>query len=285
MSRAVAVGEAVELTTPLAPSPGERRRRFMYVVWTAASATFRRRYAGTFLGYAWMVLQPLLLFAVLYAVFTQVIRFGGAVPHYASMLLINIVFFYFFREAGATSMRSFVARKGIINSVRIPPLAMPFASVLAAGFVFGANLVVALVWALASDVPLQLGWLALPILVGYMVVVTTAIGVLLACTYVRVRDVAQVWRPMVRLLFYVSGTIFPFSMIPSELFRTLAAVNPLSPLFVQIRVWIIDSSAPQWPESAGSTLATILPFLSLVLICAAAAIAYRVTRKAIAESL
>jgi len=271
--------------TPFAPSRREKRRRFLFVVWTAGVATFRRNYAGTILGYAWIILQPLLLFAVLYAIFTRVIRFGGKIPHYEVMLLLNVVFFYFFREAGGTTMRSFVARKRIISTVRVPLLAMPLASILAASFVFGANLVVALVWAIISDVPPQLGWLGIPVLIAYMFAIVVSFGVLLACTYVRVRDIAQVWRPMVRLLFYVSGVIFPFALIPSGFFRTLAAVNPLSPLFVQLRVWVVDSSAPTWPESAGSTIATILPFLVLTLVCIAAAVVYRLTRTAIAESL
>ncbi len=284
MSDAGTLAPPVGLGRP-SSSRRENRRRFRYVVWIAAVATFKRRYAGTILGYAWTILQPLALFAVLYAVFTQVIRFGGQIPHYEVMLLINIVFFYFFREAGATAMRSFVARKQIISNVRVPPLAMPLSATLAAGFVFLLNFFVALVWGVASGVYPQIGWLGIPILIAYMCVVVTSIGVFLACAYVRVRDVAQVWRPMVRLLFYVSGAIFPFSMIPSELFRTLAAINPLSPLFVQIRVWIIDPAAPTWPESAGSTFATMLPFLVLAATCVAAVILYRFTRTAIAESI
>ena len=283
MNQAATLAESARV--PSAPSRRDKRRRFLFVVWTAGVAAFRRNYAGTILGYTWIILQPLLLFAVLYAIFTEVIRFGRDIPHYEVMLLLNIVFFYFFREAGSTSMRSFVARKTIISSVRVPLLAVPLSTILAAAFVFAANLAVALVWAIVSDVHPQLGWLGIPALVAYMLVYVVSLGVLLACIYVRIRDVAQIWRPIVRLMFYVSGVIFPFALIPDGFFRTLAAMNPLSPLFVQLRVWIVDSSAPTWPESAGSTFATVLPFVVLAVTCIAAAAVYRLTRAAIAESL
>ena len=284
MESAGTFADPVGLTSPT-PSRRDRRRRFWFVVWIAGVSTFRRRYAGTILGYAWTILQPVLLFAVLYLVFTRVIRFGGTIPHYEVMLLMNIVFIFFFRRACSSAMRSFVSRKAIVANVRVPPLAMPFAAILAALFIFATSLLVAFVWALFSGVTPQIGWLLTPVLVFYMLVIVTSIGVLLACTYVRVRDVAQVWLPLARLNFYVSGAIFPFAMIPDGIFRTLASINPLCPLFVQLRVWIIQPSAPNWPESAGSTLATILPFVTLTIICILATVFYRAGRTGIAENL
>jgi len=110
---------------PAAPSSGERRRRFWYIVWVSAVATYRRRFAGTVLGYVWTVLQPLLLFLVIYSIFTEVLRFGNNIDDYNSFLLANIIFFFWFRRATVTAMRSFVARRSIIGNVKVPPLTMP----------------------------------------------------------------------------------------------------------------------------------------------------------------
>jgi len=48
---------------------------------------FKLRYFDSVLGYLWTLLRPLMLFGVLYLVFTHIVRFGDAVPHYPVMLL------------------------------------------------------------------------------------------------------------------------------------------------------------------------------------------------------
>jgi ABC-2 type transport system permease protein len=270
---------------PTAPSAGDRRRRFWFIVWVSAVAQYRRRYAGTVLGYVWTVLQPLLLFVVIYAVFTEVIRFGDDIEGFGSFLLANIIFFFFFRRATITAMKSFVSRRSIVANVKVPPLTMPLAAILAATFVFLMNLAVSLLLAIAFGTSVIATWLLIPVLIVYIELINIACGVLLASSFVRVRDVVHVWTPITRLLFYVSGAIFPFALIPDGFFKDVAAINPLSPLFVQLRVWLIDNSAPNWSESAGSTVAVFLPFITLALIGIAAVLVYRRTRSSIAEGL
>ena len=50
---------------------GGDRRRFLHLTWTLAVTEFRLRFFGSALGYLWQLMRPLLLFGVLYVVFTQ----------------------------------------------------------------------------------------------------------------------------------------------------------------------------------------------------------------------
>ena len=117
-----------------------------------ALTDYRRRYAGSVLGYAWTLLRPLMLFAVLYAVFTRVIRFGDSVPDYAVLLLFNIILYFFFQEGTNAGLRSFVARGSIMRSLKVPPLAAPLSAMLASSFTFAASLAVAIVWILVYGI-------------------------------------------------------------------------------------------------------------------------------------
>ena len=118
---------------------------------------------------------------------------------------------------------------------------MPLAAILASTFVFlvepGRS---RCCWQSRSGQPSIATWLLIPVVIAYLEIVNVVFGVLLASSFTVVRDVANVWTPLVRLLFYVSGAIFPFANIPEGFFRTVAAVNPLSPVFVQIRVWFLE---------------------------------------------
>ena len=55
-------------------------RRFFDLLWLMSVTEFRRTYFGTVLGYLWSLVRPLLLFAVLLFVFTQVFRVGSGRP-------------------------------------------------------------------------------------------------------------------------------------------------------------------------------------------------------------
>ena len=45
------------------------------------------------LGYLWALMRPLMLFGVLYVVFSQIVKFGSGIPNYPVLLLFNIVLF------------------------------------------------------------------------------------------------------------------------------------------------------------------------------------------------
>ena len=67
---------------------------------------FRLKFFGSVLGYFWQLMRPLLLFGVLYFVFTQLVRLGGGVKNYPVMLLMGIIIYTFYAEATGTSVGS-----------------------------------------------------------------------------------------------------------------------------------------------------------------------------------
>jgi ABC-type polysaccharide/polyol phosphate export permease len=79
--------------------------------------------------------------------------------------------------------------------------------------------------------------------------------------------------------------IFPFEYIPDGWLRTVAALNPLSPIFVEARRWIIDPSAPSWPSAAGNPLAVVLPFLVFAALLAVTIVRFGRQSRTIAEDL
>src|SRR5688572_33223447 len=81
---------------------------------------FKLRYQGSVLGYAWSLLRPLFMFAILYVVFTKFLRLGDSIPHYPIYLLLGIVLWQFFADITTQSLGSVVARGDLIRKIRIP---------------------------------------------------------------------------------------------------------------------------------------------------------------------
>src|SRR4051812_19778568 len=100
-------------------------KRFGELLYPVSVTEFKKTYFGTVLGYAWSLLRPLLLFAVLLFVFTKFIRVGSGVPHYPVLLLMNVVLFGFFSEATGASVLSVVSQEGVVRKTQFPRLVIP----------------------------------------------------------------------------------------------------------------------------------------------------------------
>ena len=92
---AAALGPPIKGPSALGSDP----RRLWHLARTMAVSDFKLRFFGSALGYLWQLVRPLMLFGVLYVVFTQVVRLGGDVELYPVALLLGIVLFTFFSEA------------------------------------------------------------------------------------------------------------------------------------------------------------------------------------------
>jgi ABC-2 type transport system permease protein len=259
-------------------------RRFVQLLLLTAVADFRRRYAGSALGYLWTLLRPLLLFGVLYVVITQILGNFAGVPNYAVMLLLNIELIQFFTDATIIATYS-LERQGLIRKVRIPQVVMPLSSVLDSVFSLAAGLLIAFVWILAYGVSPMWTWLLFIPLLAALVLFTAAVAMILSSLYVRYRDVAQIWPAIARALFYLTPVIFPIEIIPKGWLTTLESFNPLAPIFVQIRVWVIDPDAQTWSQYAGNTFQLLMPIVLFVAICAAAVVIFSRRARTMAEEI
>src|SRR5579884_2876742 len=103
---------------------------------------FKLRYQGSVLGYAWSLLRPLFLFAILYVVLTRVFSLGKTIPHYPVYLLLGIVIWNFFLEMTVLGTTSIVGRGDLIRKIRIPRWMIVFSVSLSALINLGLNLIV-----------------------------------------------------------------------------------------------------------------------------------------------
>jgi ABC-2 type transport system permease protein len=278
---------SVPAPTPIAgPSAlGGSPRRFVYLAITLAVTDFKLRFFGSVLGYLWQLVRPLLLFGVLYFVFTRFVKIGEGVAFYPVVLLSNIVLFAFFQE-GTGAVGSLVDRESLVRKIQFPRAAVPVAVVLTAFFNLALNSVVVLCFALASGVRPHWSWLQAPLILMALTVLVTGLAMLLSALYVRYRDIKPIWEVVLQLLFYATPVIYAIETIGvGERLRQLLMCNPLATLLQQYRHAVIDPTAPSAAEAAGGAVWLLVPS---ALIVAAFVVGSRVFDRAaprIAEEL
>ena len=257
---------------------------FVHVTRALTATEFKLRYFGSVLGYLWTVLRPLMLFGVLYVVFTHVVRFGDAVPHYPVVLLAGIVVFNFFSEATGGGLTSLVTRENLLRKVSFPRAAVPISVSLTAAANLGLGILVVFVFALVDGVTPSVGWIGFVVCVGAAMALATALSVLLSVLYVRYRDAQPIWEVMLQLLFWGTPIIYTIESVPDG-FREALMFNPLAVAIQQGRHWLVESSTQSAADAIGGTAMLLVPLAIFGLVVVASWAMFRREGPRIAEDL
>jgi len=245
---------ALELERLRPNALGDDARRFWNLTWTLAATDFKLRFYGSVLGYAWTLARPFLFFGVIYFVFSEIAGLDANVKNYGVYILFALVLFQFFSEATNGCVRCLVARESLLRKMRFPRLVIPLSVVLTAIMNLGGTLVAVFIFAIATGVYPSWEWLELPVIITLVALFATGVGLLLSALFVRYRDIAPIWEVVTQMLFYCSPILYVATLVPDN-YQEPFLMNPLAALLTEMRVAIVDGSAPHpWDLAGGGLL-------------------------------
>ena len=259
-------------------------QHFVHLTTALAATEFKLRYFGSVLGYMWTLLRPLMLFGVLYVVFTEVVRFGHAVPHYPVMLLTGIVLFNFFSEATSGALGSLVERENLLRKVAFPRAAVPVAVTMTAGANLLLGMLVVVLLAAVDGVQLRASWLLVLLAVAAILLMATAAALLLSVLFVRFRDVRPIWEVTLQMVFWGTPIIYTIESVP-ESFRELVMCSPFAVAIQQTRHWLVDPNAPTAADAIGGAERLVIPLAIVVALVVVSVLTFRARAPYLAEDL
>ncbi len=231
-----------------------------------AVTTFKLKYTGSVLGYAWSLVKPLLVFGTTYIVFAVFLLKGrtSRAENFPVELLLGIVVWTFFADATLSSVSAIVGNGHMIRKAYFPRWIPVVASTLSATMTLAVNM------ALMFAIGIPLGWfhvglhsVVLPLLFVELYVLVVGIGLLLSALFVFYRDLGHVWEISLQLLFYGSAIVFPFTLIPQR-FRMLIAFNPMAQIIEDMRRAVVSSAVPWSAQILGGW--TFVPIVAVFLV-------------------
>ena len=267
---------------------GSDPRRLLRLTWTLALTDFRLRYFGSALGYLWSFMQPLMLFGVLYTVFSVLLNFSGTERFYPVSLLLGIVLYSFLGEATTGAVRSLVNRENLVRKIEFPRLAVPLATVLTAFFNLALNLVPVLIFLLAAGGRPLWTWLEMPLLMLVLTVLVLGIAMLLSALFVRYRDIDPIWTVVLQILFYVTPIFYTVSLVQEragEGVVRLMMCNPFGAVLQQTRHAFVDPSNPSVASAMGGAAWTLVPLIVTAIVFALGYVVFARAAPRVAEEL
>lgn len=239
-------------------------RRFWNLALTLARTDWKVRFFGSVLGYVWSLLRPLMLFGIVYVVFSKVINAGQGVDYYGVLLLLGMILYFCFSEISSGALTSMVDRESLLRKVGFPRAVVPLSVALVAAMNLLLNLVVLCVFVGVSGVEPRWSWLLLPIPFALLLVFATGVAMLLSALYVRYRDVQPIWEVVLQALFYATPILYPIERLAekSPTLAKIALMNPIAALVQEARFLL--TGAPSVAEAMGSTALLAAPAAILV---------------------
>ncbi|MGB3008849.1 MAG: ABC transporter permease [Candidatus Saccharimonadales bacterium] len=246
---------------------------------------FKVRYQGSVLGYVWAVLKPLLMFAVLYILFTYIAPIGKDVEHYGVSLLIGVVLWNFFQETTMMGASSIVENGDLIRKISIPRYLIVIARSVSALINLGLSLIVVVIFALMNGImPSWLWLLIIPVIIE-LYVFSLGVAFVLATALVKFRDITYIWEVFLQAGFYASAIMIPVKIVPVQ-WHDIFFMNPIVQIVQDARAVIIPSehNITIW-NTVQNYLAKMIPFLIITAICVTGVLYFRNQSKYFAEDV
>ena len=239
------------------------------------------------LGYLWALLRPLMMFAILYVVFSKLLRFGNDIPHYSVYLLTGTTLWSFFTECTSQGIQAMLARGDLIRKISFPKYIVVVSTTFTALINLAINLVVVVVFALINGVTPSLTWLIVPALILELYMLSLGIAFLLGAINVKYRDVMSIWDVCIQALFYAVPVIYPVSMVASSSVwaAKLILLNPIAQVIQDVRYCLITTETTTVWNFLGNPALMVIPVVIVVVVLAWGSLYFRKKSKFFAEEI
>ena len=200
----------------------EHRELLYFLVWR----DLKVRYRQTFLGVAWVILQPVLMTLVFTIFFSKLGHFSSEGVPYPLFAYAGLLPWTFFANSISTGSSSLLSNSYLITKVYFPRMLIPTAivGVRLIDFVIAAAVLIGLM--LFYRVGISRHMLMLPVLVAESTLLAVAISSWLSMLSLRYRDIGTLLPVLIQLWMFASPIIYPSSMVPQR-WRSLYSLNPL----------------------------------------------------------
>ena len=185
----------------------------------------KARYRGSFLGFLWTFLNPLLLLAVYALVFHYYLRIR--VEHYAGFMFVGLLPWIWFSSSLLEGTTSITSGGSLVTKVLFPSQILPMVKTLSnlVNYLLSLPILYLFLWGMGVYQGWSLLWLPLILLLHFLFIQGWVL--LLSAVNVFFRDVQHILANLLTLWFFLTPILYPLSQVPAP-FRPWVLFNPMA---------------------------------------------------------
>lgn len=202
----------------------QQHSQYAFVIRQLTSREIKRKYARSYLGIVWSVLNPLLSMAVLSLIFSQLFR--RSIENYPIYYLTGYILWQMFTGATSAAMTTLVDNKPLLLKVKFPMdlfvLTRVYTALINLGYSLAAYVVMLAVFRIAPKWTMLLS----PVIILLLFLFSLGISYMLAAAYVFFGDVKHLYTVVLTLWMYCSAIFYPVEQLQGFI-RVVIQNNPL----------------------------------------------------------
>lgn len=202
----------------------EEVRQYYFVIKQLVSREIKRKYARSFLGIIWSVLNPLMSMAVMSMIFTTI--FKRSIENYPIYYLTGTIFWQLFSGATNSAMTALVDNRSLLLKVKLPKQTFVLSRIYTSLTNFAYTCIAYLLMLVVFQIKPSLTMLLFPIDVFFILLFAMGIGYGLSIIYVFFADIKYLYSIILTLWMYMSAIFYPYEST-TELMQKIIGANPV----------------------------------------------------------
>lgn len=204
------------------------------------------KYSSSVLGFAWSMLNPLLMMLVLYFVFSNVFKSEG---NFAIFTLTGLFVWRFFANGTTSALYSIVGKPSLVTKIFIPREILTLSNVISSLVSSTLEFLVLIPLLMILGAKISLTFLMFPVLHVMYFLIIYGFGLILASLFVYYKDLNQIWEVVLQVGFFLSPIIYPLSYVPAK-YEFYYMLNPITRLINMYRDILLDGTVPKISDFA-----------------------------------
>ena len=182
------------------------------------------RYRNSVLGVLWSFIEPLLLLAVLFIVFSTMFKFE--IPNFPIYLLLGIVCYRFFQNGTTLALNSLTNRSSTITQIYFPRSIPGLSAGITSAIMLVFELMVLGIFMAAFQFIPTVTILLLPLVLALELLLIFGIALPLSVLNVKFKDTEFIWGVVLSAGFFLTPIFYQFDMLP-EAIRNVLQFSPM----------------------------------------------------------
>lgn len=200
--------------------------RYKELLWSLALRDIKVKYAQTFIGFLWAVINPLLILVILHFVFGKVAKVEtNGIPHIL-FTMTGIVSWTYFSVLVSESGNSIITNQNMIKKIYFPRLAIPLSKAVSGLIDFAISFLILLIIMVIYGYTPSGNIIFAPLFLLLIMLFGLAGGIWISALTVRFRDFKFITPFLLQLGLYISPIAYSVASVPEQ-YQTLYKLNPL----------------------------------------------------------
>lgn len=200
------------------------RKQYIFALRQLVSREVKRKYARSYLGILWSVLNPLLFMAVMSMIFSTIFKHN--IKNFPIYYLTGYILWQFFSTATSSAMSALVDNRSLLLRVKLSKQTFVLSRMYAALVNFLYTCIAYVLMLILFKIEPSFYMRLFPVPVFFLMLFSMGIGYILSIVYVFFPDIQHLYSVILTLWMYISALFYPVDNL-TPIMKAVVENNPI----------------------------------------------------------